>query len=53
MVFDQVRYGMDAAMYRTAKVVFIAKVLSARPFLIFSDMDRMAVQFIHSLVFSG
>ena len=43
--------GMNAAMYRPTKIIFITKILSSRLLLIFRDVHGMAHQFIHPLIF--
>ena len=51
MILDQMAYRMDAAVYGTVMIVFIAEILPQRPFLIFCHMDCMTDQFIHAFVF--
>ena len=51
MILDQMPHRMDAAVYGTIMIVFIAEILPQRPFLIFCDMDCMADQFVHTFVF--
>ena len=51
MILDQMPHRMDAAVYGTVMIVFIAEILPQRPFLIFCHMDCMADQFVHAFVF--
>ena len=51
MIFNEVAHSMNTTMHRPFKIIFIAKILSARAFLILGDVDRMANQFIYALRF--
>ena len=53
VIFDQVTYGVNTAVDCAAVVLRTAEVLTERLFLIPGDVDRMADQFVHALVFGG
>ena len=50
MILDQVHYRVQASVDCSAVVILVAEVLSRGLFLIFRDMDRMAHQFLDTLV---
>ena len=50
MILDEVADRMDAPVNRAAKIIFITKVLTARPLLISGNVDGVLYQFIHPLI---
>ena len=50
VILDQMHHCMNTAVYGTAMIRTVAKILHRRCFLIFRHMDRMMHQFIHTLI---
>ena len=53
MVLNQVHDAVQTTVHRTSILIFAAKILSQRFFLIFGHMHGMLHQLIHTLVFGG
>ena len=53
VIFDQMACGMNTAMDRTALILRTAEILTERLFLVPGNVDRMADQLIHALIFGG
>ena len=53
MVLDEVHDAVEATVYGTAVVVFVAEVLTHRGFLEFRDVDGMVDEFGDTFVFRG
>ena len=53
VIFDQVAHGVNTPVNSTAVVFRTAEVLPERLFLIPGDVDRVADQLVHALVFGG
>ena len=51
VILNEVDDGVDAAVHRAAVVVLAAEVLPQRALLVFGDVDRVAYQLVHALVF--
>ena len=50
MILDQMDNGMDTAMNRSIVVIFIAKILTQRFFLIFCNVKCMTHKLVHALI---
>ena len=50
MIIDQMHNGVNAAVYRSAMIVFITEIIARGFLLIFRDMDSVIHEFVNALI---